>query len=66
MKIEKLGVKELSMKEQQCVNGGSIFTNIVNWFQKHFFHEKIDEHSWESICKPGYNGTDMYGITINF
>ena len=54
------------MKEQQCVNGGSIFTNIVNWFKKHFFHEKIDEHSWESICKPGYNGTDMYGITINF
>ena len=25
MKIEKLGVKELCMKEQQCVNGGSIF-----------------------------------------
>ena len=25
MKIEKLDVKELSMKEQQCVNGGSIF-----------------------------------------
>ena len=29
MKIEKLGVKELSIKEQQCVNEGSIFTNKV-------------------------------------
>lgn len=52
----------LTKDELQTIYGGSLFSNIINWFKRHFFHEKVNEQSWESICKPGYNGTDMYGM----
>lgn len=64
MKSENL-ICSLAEEELQSIYGGNIFNDIVSWFKKHFFHEKVDEHSWESICTPGYDGTDMYGVAFD-
>lgn len=61
MKSKKT-IKPLTKEELQSIYGGNIFESIISWFKRHFVHEKIDEHSWESMCKPGYDGTNMYGI----
>ena len=57
-------MRPLTEEELQTIYGGSIFTKIIDWFKRHFFKEKVDEHSWESICTHGYNGTDMYGVAF--
>ena len=64
--METKKMRLLTQQEMQSSYGGSFFSGIISWFKRHFFHEKVDEHSWESISKPGYNGTDMYGMSFDF
>lgn len=45
----------LTQQEMQSIYGGSFLDNIISWFKRYTFRQKVDEHSWESGSKAGYN-----------
>ncbi|MBO4663187.1 MAG: hypothetical protein J5663_02100 [Bacteroidaceae bacterium] len=55
-------MRSLTEEELHSIYGGSIFSSILAWFKRHFFKEKVDEHSFESMSTHGYDGTTMYGF----
>jgi hypothetical protein len=55
-------MRPLTERELMEINGGGLFGNIKKWFKKHFVHEKVDEHSFESGSSRGYTGTNFYGV----
>lgn len=55
-------MRPLTEQEMLEINGGGFWSKIKNWFKKHFVKEKVDEHSFESGCRNGYDGTTFYGV----
>lgn len=62
---ENYHMTPLTEDELQNIYGGSFFGAIFKWLKTHFFHEKTDEHSNESLNTHGYNGTHFVGTKFN-
>lgn len=62
VKMEKYFMRPLTEEEMMEITGGGLWEKIIAWFKRHFFKEKVDEKSWESGSKVGYDDTTFYGI----
>ena len=61
---EKYHMTPLTEDELQNIYGGSFFGAIFKWLKTHFFHEKADEHSNESLNT--HESTDIHMADTKF